>query len=163
MDDINTVVQKIAATVKSLNVAANTQEEMVREMIAGEIPDLLSGKDTTNINNTTLDDIESLLQDSNEGVRLNMAVALGKIGPAAKHALPALRTALKNEKDKESKIGPRYHYNDVDAEDAMRDAIQEIQGKSALHHTAVHWPKDFMIGWDSESECIARATAKCKH
>ncbi len=64
-----------------------------------------------------LDELIRNLKDKHAKVRKDAALALGKMGPAAKDAIPALTEALKRE----------YEYEDV--RDAAQEALQQIKGQ----------------------------------
>jgi hypothetical protein len=70
-----------------------------RERAAQILVAIVRRMDVSAIDKATIDEIAGLLEDKSDAVRGRMAIALGNIGPAAKHAVPALEKAFVRAKD----------------------------------------------------------------
>ena len=70
-----------------------------RERSAQILVAIIRRMDATMIDMATIDEIAGLLEDDSDTVRGRMAIALGNIGPAAKHTVPALEKAFARAKD----------------------------------------------------------------
>jgi hypothetical protein len=70
-----------------------------RERSAQILVAIVRRMDATTIDMATIDEIAALLEDDSDTVRGRMAIALGNIGPAAKHTVPALEKAFVRAKD----------------------------------------------------------------
>lgn len=65
-----------------------------RERSAQILVAIVRRMDVSVIDMATIDEIAGLLEDDSDRVRGRMAIALGNIGPAAKHTVPALERAF---------------------------------------------------------------------
>jgi hypothetical protein len=70
-----------------------------RERSAQILVAIVRRMDVSLIDMATIDEIAGLLEDDSDRVRGRMAIALGNIGPAAKHTVPALEKAFVRAKD----------------------------------------------------------------
>jgi hypothetical protein len=70
-----------------------------RERSAQILVAIIRRMDVSVIDQATIDEIAGLLEDNSDAVRGRMAIALGNIGPAAKHTVPALEKAFVRAKD----------------------------------------------------------------
>jgi hypothetical protein len=70
-----------------------------RERSAQILVAIVRRMDVSVIDMATIDEIAGLLEDDSDTVRGRMAIALGNIGPAAKHTAPALRKAFARAKE----------------------------------------------------------------
>ena len=70
-----------------------------RERAAQILVAVVRRMDVSVIDKATIDEIAGLLEDNSDAVRGRMAIALGNIGPAAKHAVPALEKAFVRAKE----------------------------------------------------------------
>ena len=70
-----------------------------RERSAQILVAIVRRMDVSVIDMATIDEIAGLLEDNSDSVRGRMAIALGNIGPAAKHTVPALEKAFVRAKD----------------------------------------------------------------
>jgi hypothetical protein len=70
-----------------------------RERSAQLLVALIRRMDVATIDRATIDDIAGLLEDNSDAVRGRVAIALGNIGEAAKHTVPALEKAFGKAKD----------------------------------------------------------------
>lgn len=70
-----------------------------RERAAQILVAVVRRMDVSVIDQATIDEIAGLLEDNSDAVRGRMAIALGNIGPAAKHTAPALEKAFVRAKE----------------------------------------------------------------
>jgi len=70
-----------------------------RERSAQILVAIVRRMDVSVIDMATIDEIAGLLEDNSDTVRGRMAIALGNIGPAAKHTAPALQKAFARAKE----------------------------------------------------------------
>jgi hypothetical protein len=70
-----------------------------RERSAQILVAIVRRMDVSAIDMATIDEIAGLLEDNSDAVRGRMAIALGNIGPNAKHTVPALEKAFVRAKD----------------------------------------------------------------
>jgi hypothetical protein len=70
-----------------------------RERSAQILVAIVRRMDVSVIDMATIDEIAGLLEDNSDGVRGRMAIALGNIGPSAKHTVPALEKAFVRAKE----------------------------------------------------------------
>ena len=70
-----------------------------RERSAQILVAIVRRMDVSVIDMATIDEIAALLEDNSDAVRGRMAIALGNIGPAAKHTPPALQRAFVRAKE----------------------------------------------------------------
>lgn len=70
-----------------------------RERSAQILVAIVRRMDVSVIDMATIDEIAGLLEDDSDTVRGRMAIALGNIGPAAKHTVPALQKAFERAKE----------------------------------------------------------------
>ena len=70
-----------------------------RERAAQILVAIVRRMDVTVIDQATIDEIAGLLEDNSDAVRGRMAIALGNIGPGAKHTVPALEKAFVRAKE----------------------------------------------------------------
>jgi hypothetical protein len=70
-----------------------------RERSAQILVAIVRRMDVSVIDMATIDEIAGLLEDNSDAVRGRMAIALGNIGPAAKHTVPALEKAFARAKE----------------------------------------------------------------
>jgi hypothetical protein len=70
-----------------------------RERSAQILVAIVRRMDVSVIDKATIDEIAGLLEDNSDTVRGRMAIAIGNIGPAAKHTVPALQKAFVRAKE----------------------------------------------------------------
>jgi hypothetical protein len=70
-----------------------------RERSAQILVAIVRRMDVSMIDMATIDEIAGHLEDNSDAVRGRMAIALGNIGPAAKHTVPALEKAFVRAKE----------------------------------------------------------------
>ena len=100
-----------------------------RERSAQILVAIIRRIDVTVIDMATIDEIAGLLEDNSDAVRGRMAIALGNIGPPAKHTVPALEKAF------------------VRAKESMADAQNNPQASPTI--------RNFGLGTSADSICFA--------
>lgn len=83
--------QKLETTIAAVRI---TQSSMARNDAAERLADLTRKARPASVSDSTVNDLLSLMDDSNDVVRLWVAAALGNLGPRAKVAIPKLLALL---------------------------------------------------------------------
>ena len=117
-------IGEIKAIVEQMKVASSVE---VRRTLSERLSDFCGRVDPAGFDADTIDTIAAFLKDSDDVVRFWTAAALGRIGPDARRAIPALEKALwarLNAPYDGSLLAPT-----LDSSDAMEFALQKIRRK----------------------------------